>query len=297
MGGGLTEGRLERLSTGSVWAEGPVWVPSSQAVRWSDIPNNRILEFTAATGATREYATDAGYTNGRTLDADGSVVQCSHGRRRVERDAEGTVTGLIDSFRGRRLNSPNDVVVARDSSIWFTDPPYGILPGTQEGHEGEQEYGGCYVFRFQPASGTLTAVVTDLVYPNGLAFSADESVLYVTDTAGPDHGVPLRIASYEVLGGVCKRRAPAVERGEDYAADGLRVDVQGRIWTSAGSAVRVYSPSFELLDTIEVPEKVSNVCFGGPDGQDLYITATTSLYRIRTTTRDAAARAATSAGN
>ena len=218
-------------------------------------------------------------------------------RRRVERDVRGTVTGLVDSFQGRRLNSPNDVVVARDSSIWFTDPPYGILPGTKEGYEGEQEYGGCYVFRFEPASGTLTAVVTDLVYPNGLAFSPDESVLYVTDTAGPDHGVPLRIASYEVLGGVCKRRAPAVELGEGHAADGLRVDVQGRIWTSAGSAVRVYSPSFELLDTIEVPEKVSNVCFGGPDGQDLYITATTSLYRIRTTTRDAAARTATSAGN
>ena len=297
MDGGLTEGRLERLFTGSVWAEGPVWDPSSQTVRWSDIPNNRILEFTAATGATREYSTDAGYTNGRTLDADASVVQCSHGRRRVERDVGGTVTGLVDSFQGRRLNSPNDVVVARDSSIWFTDPPYGILPGTKEGYEGEQEYGGCYVFRFEPASGTLTAVVTDLVYPNGLAFSPDESVLYVTDTAGPAHGVPLKIASYDVLGGACKRRAPAVELEDGHAADGLRVDVQGRIWTSAGSAVRVYSPSFELLDIIEVPEKVSNVCFGGPGGQDLYITATTSLYRIRTTTRDAAARTATSAGN
>ncbi|OAE01656.1 SMP-30/gluconolactonase/LRE family protein [Arthrobacter sp. OY3WO11] len=297
MGDGLMEGRLECLSTGSVWAEGPVWVPSSQTVRWSDIPNNRILEFTAATGTTREYATDAGYTNGRTLDADGSVVQCSHGHRRVERDVEGTVTGLVDSFQGRRLNSPNDVVVARDSSIWFTDPPYGILPGTREGHEGEQEYGGCYVFRFEPASGDLTAVVTDLEYPNGLAFSPDESVLYVTDTAGSEHGVPLRIASYDVLDGACKRRAPAVELGDDHAADGLRVDVHGRIWTSAGSEVRVYSPSFELLDTIEVPEKVSNVCFGGPGGQDLYITATTSLYRIRTTTRDAAARLTTPADN
>ncbi len=295
--GVLTEGRLECLSTGSVWAEGPVWVPSSQTVRWSDIPNNRILEFEAATGTTREYATGAGFTNGRTLDADGSVVQCSHGRRRVERDVEGTVTGLVDSFQGRRLNSPNDVVVARDSSIWFTDPPYGILPGTREGHEGEQEYGGCSVFRFEPGSGSVTAVVTDLVYPNGLAFSPDEAVLYVTDTAGPDHGVPLRIASYDVRGGACTRRAPAVELDEDHAADGLRVDVQGRIWTSAGPEVRIYSPSFELLDTVEVPEKVSNVCFGGPDGQDLYITATTSLYRIRTTTRDAAARATTPAAN
>jgi gluconolactonase len=235
------------------------------------------------------------FTNGRTLDADGSVVQCSHGRRRVERDHEGTVKGLVDSFQGRRLNSPNDVVVARDSSVWFTDPPYGILPGTKEGHEGEQEYGGCYVFRFEPASGSLTAVITDLVYPNGLAFSPDESVLYVTDTAGPDHGVPLRIAAYDVRDGVCSRSGNILELDEGHAADGLRVDVQGRIWTSAGNSVRVYSPSFELLDTIDVPEKVSNLCFGGPDGHDLYITASTSLYRIRSTTRDAAARGITPA--
>jgi gluconolactonase len=133
------------------------------------------------------------------------------------------------------------------------------------------------------------------VYPNGLAFSPDESVLYVTDTAGPDHGVPLRIAAYDVRGGVCSRSGNILELDEGYAADGLRVDVQGRIWTSAGNSVRVYSPSFELLDTIDVPEKVSNLCFGGPDGQDLYITASTSLYRIRSTTRDAAARGITPA--
>lgn len=289
MAEGLTVGQLECLFTGSVWAEGPVWVPRSRTVRWSDIPNNRILEFNAATGTTREYAVGVEFTNGRTLDADGSVVQCSHGRRRVERDQEGTVTGLVDSFRGRRLNSPNDVVISRDSSIWFTDPPYGILPGTTEGHEGEQEYGGCHVFRFEPAGGTLTAVITDLVYPNGLAFSPDESVLYVADTAGPSHGVPLRIVAYDVSGSVCSRRKTAVELEDGHAADGLRVDVQGRIWTSAGPEVRVYSPGFELLGTLAVPETVSNLCFGGPDGQDLYITATTSLYRIRTTTRDAAA--------
>lgn len=286
----LTIGALECLFTGSVWAEGPVWVPSSQTLRWSDIPNDRILEFDPATGRTREYATGVEYTNGRTLDADGSVVQCSHGRRRVERDTGGSVTGLVDSFNGRQLNSPNDVVVARDSGIWFTDPPYGILPGTREGHEGEQKYGGCYVFRFEPASGTLTAVVTDLVHPNGLAFSPDESVLYVADTAGPHHGEPLRIATYTVSDGRCSPRTGTLELEDDRPADGLRVDVDGRIWTSAGPSVRIYSPSFELLHTMEVPETVANLCFGGPDGRDLYITATTSLYRIRTTTTDAAGR-------
>jgi gluconolactonase len=290
MGDELTSGRLECLFTGAVWAEGPLWVPSSQTVRWSDIPNDRILEFNPANGTAREYAVGVEFTNGRTLDADGSVVQCSHGLRRVERDREGTVTGLVDSFEGRRLNSPNDVVIARDGSIWFTDPPYGILPGTSEGHEGEQEYGGCHVFRFEPVSGSMTAEVTDLVHPNGLAFSPDESVLYVADTAGSRYGVPLRIATYSVHEGRCSSRTGTLELDDGHAADGLRVDVEGRIWTSAGPSVRIYSPSFELLDTIAVPETVSNLCFGGADGRDLYITATTSLYRISTTTRDAAAR-------
>ena len=290
MVGDFTTGPLECLFTGTVWAEGPLWVPSSETVRWSDIPNNRILEFSPASGATREYAAGVEFTNGRTLDADGSVVQCSHGRRRVERDSGGTVTALVDSFEGRRLNSPNDVVVARDASIWFTDPPYGILPGTKEGHEGEQEYGGCHVFRFMPDSRTLTAVITDLVHPNGLAFSPDESVLYVADTAGSRYGVPLRIAAYPVDGGSCGSRTTTLELEDGYPADGLRVDVDGRIWTSAGPSVRIYSPSFELLGIVPVPETVSNLCFGGPDGQDLYITATTSLYRIRTATTDAAAR-------
>jgi gluconolactonase len=290
MNGGMTSGTLECLFTGSVWAEGPLWVPSSQTVRWSDIPNNRILEFDPATGTTREYAVGVEFTNGRTLDNDGSVVQCSHGLRRVERDREGTVTGLVDSFQGRRLNSPNDVVIARDGSIWFTDPPYGILPGTKEGHEGEQEYGGCHVFRYEPATGSMTAEVTDLVHPNGLAFSPDESVLYVADTAGSRYGVPLRIATYSVHEGRCSHRAGTLELEEGFPADGLRVDVEGRIWTSAGPSIRIYSPSFELLDTIAVPETVSNLCFGGSDGHDLYITATTSLYRIRTSTRDAAGR-------
>lgn len=283
----LVDGTLERLYTGSVWAEGPVWIPSSGTVRWSDIPNNRILEFNAATGETRDYATGVEFTNGRTLDHDGSVIQCSHGRRRVERDRDGTVTPVVESFEGRRLNSPNDVVVARDGTIWFTDPPYGILPGTREGHEGEQEYGGCYVFRYQPPTGALTPVVTDLVHPNGLAFSPDESTLYVADTAGPDRGVPLRIAAYDVREGTCSGGRTFVQFEEGYPADGFRVDREGRLWTSAGPSVRVYSPQAELLATIEVPEKVANVCFGGPDGRDLYVVATTSLYRLRTRTTDA----------
>ncbi len=283
-------GPLEHLFTGTVWAEGPVWVPSSRTVRWSDIPQDRILEFDPATGETREYATGVEFTNGRTLDADGSVVQCSHGRRRVERDRDGEVTGVVDSFEGRRLNSPNDVVVARDGTIWFTDPPYGILPGTKEGHEGEQEYGGCYVFRCGPGGEDLTPVVTDLVHPNGLAFSPDESLLYVADTAGLRHRVPFRIAVYDVVDGTCRNGRTFVELDDAHPSDGFRVDLEGRVWTSAGPSVRVYSADGTLLDETQLPETVANVCFGGPDGQDLYITATTGLYRLRTTSRDAAQR-------
>ncbi|SEJ79732.1 gluconolactonase [Arthrobacter sp. yr096] len=286
----LITGTLEKLFEGTVWAEGPLWVPESQTVRWSDIPNNRILEFNPATGQTREYATAVEFTNGRTLDRDGSVVQCSHGRRRVERDHDGVVTAIVDSFGGRRLNSPNDVVVAGDGTIWFTDPPYGILPGTTEGYEGDQEYGGCFVFRFDPVGEVLTPVVTDLIHPNGLAFSPDESLLYVADTAGPGLGSPFRIAVYPVEGGMCGEGRTFVELEDDAVSDGFRVDVEGRVWTSAGSAVRVYSADGELLTAVDVPERVSNLCFGGPDGRDLYITATTSLYRLRTSTQDTAAR-------
>ncbi|QSZ51703.1 SMP-30/gluconolactonase/LRE family protein [Paenarthrobacter sp. AT5] len=282
----LITGTLEKLFEGTIWAEGPVWIPATQTVRWSDIPNNRILEFHSETGQTREYATGVEFTNGRTLDRDGSVVQCSHGRRRVERDHDGVVTPLVDSFGVHRLNSPNDVVVASDGTVWFTDPPYGILPGTVEGHEGDQEYGGCYVFRFDPATRELTPVVTDLIHPNGLAFSPDESILYVADTAGPDRGSPYRIAAYPVEDGTCGTGRTFVELEDDRPSDGFRVDVEGRVWTSGGASVRVYAPDGGLLAAVELPEKVSNLCFGGPDGQDLYITATTSLYRLRTGTTD-----------
>ncbi|MDP9027888.1 MAG: SMP-30/gluconolactonase/LRE family protein, partial [Actinomycetota bacterium] len=170
---------LERLWTGAVWSEGPAWIATTGRLRWSDVVGNRILEFDAATGEVEEYARDVEYVNGRTLDLDGRVIQCSHGRRRVERDVGGVVAAIVDRFEGHRFNSPNDVVVAADEAIWFTDPPYGIRPDGREGHPGEQEYGGCFVFRFDESTGELSAEITDMEHPNGLAFSPDESLLYV----------------------------------------------------------------------------------------------------------------------
>jgi gluconolactonase len=286
---------LERVASGCVWSEGPVWLPDRQAVRWSDIPNDRIMEYDAGQGTASVYRDGVEFTNGRTLDLDGSVLQCSHGRRRVERDRDGEVTAVVDHYRGHRLNSPNDVVVHSDGSIWFTDPPYGILIEV-EGHPGVREYGDCYVFRYEPRTDDLRAVVIDVEHPNGLAFSPDESILYVADTSGslPDRFEPHpgegsgnhHLRAYDVDGGRCKngRTFAVVESGR---SDGFRVDEQGRIWTSVDHSVAVYSPAGERLLIFDVPELVANVCFGGADGHDLYIAASTSLYRIATTTRQA----------
>ena len=261
-------------------------MPGSGTVRWSDIPANRILEFDPATGQTRVHRSDVEYTNGRTLDLNGHVVQCSHGRRAVEREVDGEPHTIVDSWDGKRFNSPNDVVVHSDGTIWFTDPPYGIQESGREGHPGTQDYPGCYVFRLDEATGVATPVVTELAHPNGLAFSLDESLLYVTDTApieGSEAPRPIRV--YDVTGGVASNgRVFAQQSG---TADGLRVDAAGRVWTSSGPAVQVFSPDGELLLDIPLPETASNVCFGGTDGRDLYITASTSLYRVRTTTRGA----------
>ncbi|MDQ1574557.1 MAG: gluconolactonase [Actinomycetota bacterium] len=279
----LSEGAiLEKLYTGSIWAEGPVWLPSSRSVRWSDIPNNRILEFSADTGETHVHREDVEFTNGRILDLDGTVLQCSHGRRSVEREVDGIPHTLVDTYDGVRLNSPNDIVVASDGAIWFTDPPYGIIQA-REGHPGEMEYGGCYVFRLT-TDGVLSPVITDRGHPNGLAFSPDESILYVSDTATGDgniHAYDADVATGTATNGrLFAEPRPGV-------SDGFRVDVAGRVWTSAADAVHVYSPVGEELLTIPVPEVIANVCFGGDDGQDLYIAASTSLYRIRTSTTQA----------
>jgi gluconolactonase len=276
---GLIAGELEKLWTGGDWLEGPVWVPATQSVLFSDIPNNRILAFDRTTGETRVHRGDVEYTNGRTLDLEGRVVQCSHGRRAVEREVDGEVEVLTERWEGGRFNSPNDVVVASDGAIWFTDPPYGIQASGREGHPGTPDYVGCFVFRLEDR--IATPVVTDLVHPNGLAFSPDEQLLYVTDT-GVKGG---HIRVYRVDTG--EGRLFATPTG---TTDGLRVDTAGRVWTSAGDAVQVYSPDGELLLDLPIPELTSNVCFGGPDGTELYVTASASLYRIRTTVTDAGRR-------
>ncbi|WP_460783401.1 SMP-30/gluconolactonase/LRE family protein [Microbacterium tumbae] len=274
---------LERLATGATWSEGPLWIPNERALRWSDIPGDRILRWDATTSEVTVHRSAVEFTNGRMLDRDGSVVQCSHGRRRLEREApDGTLTEIVAHWDGHRLNSPNDVALAPDGSYWFTDPDYGIRQ-PQEGHPGDREYGDCRVFRWSPEDG-IAPVIDDVDRPNGIAFSPDGRIVYVTDTAaGLDDGPGHWIRAYDVTGATATagRHFASVEVG---VPDGIAVDVEGRVWSSAGDGVHVFSPDGEEVLFVPIPEIVANLCFGGDDGTELFITASTSLYRIRTTT-------------
>ncbi|GAB3601565.1 SMP-30/gluconolactonase/LRE family protein [Microbacterium tumbae] len=279
---------VEHLASGAAWSEGPVWLPSTRRVRWSDIPRSRILEWDAGTGETSVVREHAEYPNGRTLDLEGRIVQCSHGRRAIERETPDGPEIVVDRWSGGRFHSPNDVVVASDGAIWFTDPPYGLHPNGREGRPAPREYEGCFVFRVDPRSGVAEPVITTMVEPNGLAFSPDERTLYVADT-GFFGGAPeaKHILAFDVEGLGPAARGTTFARVPVGAADGFRVDEQGRVWTSAGDGVYVYAPDGTLVGGIPAPERISNVCFGGDDGTTLFLTAAGGLYGVRTTTRQA----------
>ena len=282
------EPALERLCTGARWSEGPVWMHEDDSVLWSDIPNNRMLRWSAADGMT-VWRENAEFTNGHTRDLDGTLLHCSHGLRAVFRtQPDGSAQRIVmDRWQGKRFNAPNDVVVRSDGTIWFTDPPYGlIIP--EEGYGGISEIGDCLVFRHDPMTGALDAVTDLPIEPNGLAFSPDERILYVSDTSA--------VLGREDTGEHCIWRFDVVDgtrltNGRKFAdvtpgvPDGLRVDVQGWIYTSSLDSVQVFHPDGTLLGRIPVPEKVGNVTFGGPKRDVLYIVASTSLYRIRLATR------------
>jgi gluconolactonase len=277
---------LVRLGGGAGWAEGPVWLDDIGELWFSDIIGNRVLRYATATGDISEAVPDVEYSNGHTLDHSGRIVQCSHGRRQLElMDRDGTITALTSTAAGLgvRLNSPNDAVVAADGAIWFTDPAYG-LQSEGEGHPGELEYGACWVFRYDPSTEATTIVVTDMQRPNGLAFSPDESLLYVADSAGANYGGNHNIRVYEVEGHrvVNGRVFAEIEPG---VPDGLRVDARGNVWTTQGDGVSVYAPDGTRVGHIAVPETPANLSIGGRgpaagEPTRLYITATTSLYAI-----------------
>ncbi len=280
---------LERLADGARWAEGPVYVPDEDAVVWSDVRGDRVHRWSATSGDRDLYA-PGDFANGHTLDHDGRVLACEHGRRRIARyEADGSRTTVVDAHHGHRLNSPNDLVVASDGAVWFTDPPYGILDDS-EGRRADSELGGCYVFRFDRGTGELAVVSDAMEHPNGLAFSPDASVLYVSDTSaaripGGNH----HILAYDVVDGgrgLANPRTFAVM--EPGLADGLRVDVEGNVWTSAGDGIHVLDDRGAELGRILTPEAASNCVFGGRDGRRLFITATSTLWSIEVGVRGAA---------
>ncbi|MGL5361706.1 MAG: SMP-30/gluconolactonase/LRE family protein [Bosea sp. (in: a-proteobacteria)] len=277
--------RVERLWTGARWSEGPAWFAAHRSLVWSDIPNNRMLRFDEQTGNVGLFRQPSNNSNGNTVDREGRLVSCEHRTRRVTRtEHNGAITVLADRFEGKRLNSPNDVVVKSDGSIWFTDPDYGIM-SDYEGDRADPEIGACNVYRIDPQSGAVTKVSGDFVKPNGLAFSVDESALYVADT-GASHVAdgPRHIRRIEV-----KADGATLGKSSVFATctaglfDGFRLDGQGRIWTSAADGVHCYDPDGTLIGKILIPELVANVCFGGPKRNRLFICGTTSLYSAFTT--------------
>ena len=270
------------MATGAGWSEGPLWMPATRRLRWSDIHGDRILEVDEE-GRMRVHRTDVEFTNARIGSRDG-IVQCSHGRRALELERDGEVVVLVDRFGDHRLNSPNDLVEHPDGSIWFTDPPYGIEQ-PREGHAGEREYGGCFVFRWHERDG-ITAVVTDMAKPNGIAFAPDHATLYVTESADADVTDEVAtIRAYRVEGAGAQARAVdgrRLARIDGGTPDGIAVDVEGRVWSSSGDGIHVLSAAGERVAFVPVPEVVANLTFG--DDGWLWIAATTSIYRVRTTT-------------
>ena len=271
----LHNAALKRLAQGFDWAEGPVWFGDRGCLLFSDIPNDRILCWSEA-GLTT-FRQPANHANGHTRDRQGRLVSCEHGLRRVTRtEWDGTVTVLADSYMGKRLNSPNDVVVARDGGVWFTDPHYGIV-SDYEGFKAEAEL-PCQVYRIDP-DGSIEAVITDMACPNGLAFSPDETRLYVADTGRAFSDDPQHILVFDMVDGR-PRNGRLFHRIAPGCADGLRVDDEGNLWSSAGDGVHCLAPDGHLMGKVLVPEVVSNLCFGGRARNRLFITATTGLYSI-----------------
>jgi gluconolactonase len=273
--------RVEHLYEGCRWAEGPAYFPAGRYLVWSDIPNDRILRWDEATSTVGVFRQPAGYTNGHTVDRQGRLVSCEHGNRRVTRtEHDGTITVIADRYEGKRFNSPNDVVVKSDGSVWFSDPSYGI-DSDYEGHKAPSEIGACHVYRVDPHSGACRIVASDFARPNGLAFSPDERRLYISDTGasrGPDGPPHMRVFDVSEDGRLTDGRVFATCTAGPF--DGFRLDEAGRVWTSAGDGVHCYEADGTLIGKVRTPERVANVAFGGIKRNRLFICATTSLYAV-----------------
>jgi gluconolactonase len=282
---------IERIATGFRWAEGPVYFRDGGYLLWSDIPNNRIMRWSEDDGHVSVFRANSNFSNGNTRDREGRLITCEHDTRRVTRtEPDGTITVLIDKFQGKKLNAPNDVVVASDGAIWFTDPGYGIF-GNYEGHKDEPEL-PAQVYRLDPKTGQATVVANDIDKPNGIAFSPDEKTLYVVDS-GLTHGGRSQLRSFEVSGDKLTNSKVFADNFKPGFTDGVRTDIDGNVWCSMGWAdpkedgVRCYAPNGDMIGIVHLPETCANLCFGGKRRNRLFMTASTSVYAVYVETQGA----------
>jgi gluconolactonase len=266
---------VQRLHTGCRWTEGPAYFAAGRYLVFSDIPNDRMLRWDETTGTVGVFRQPSGYANGHTVDRQGRLLSCEHGNRRVTRtEHDGTVTVLADRYDGKRLNSPNDLVEHSDGSVWFTDPSYGI-DSDYEGYRAQSEIGACHVYRIDPRTGEVRIVAGDFVRPNGLAFSLDESRLYIVDTQRQ------HIRVFDVAPDATLHGGRVFATCDAGSFDGIRLDEAGRVWASAHDGVHCFDPDGTLLGKLLLPEIVANLTFGGARRNHLFICASTSVYTLR----------------
>ena len=285
----VAQASVERLHTGARWNEGPVWMGAWRCVLWSDIPNNRILRWDEVTGRTSTYRQPSNNSNGQTRDRQGRLVTCEHDARRVTRtEHDGSITVLVDKFDGKPLNSPNDVVVKSDDSIWFTDPPFGIL-GNYEGHVASPEL-PTNIYRID-RTGRVTVAIGDVNRPNGLCFTPDETKMYVVE-AGL---TPRVIKIFDVVDNGTKlaNGRAFVTCADAETPDGFRCDVDGNLWCGWGmgephDGVMVFNPAGKRIAKIDLPERCANLCFGGLRRNRLFMAASHSLYSLYVNTQGVA---------
>ena len=288
----IFQATVERHFIGCRWSEGPVWFGDGRYLLWSDIPNNRILKWEEQTGAVSVYRQPSNYANGHTRDRQGRLITCEHGGRRVTRtEYDGSVSVVQDNWNGKPLNSPNDVIVKSDGSIWFTDPPFGIL-GEFEGHKAEPE-NPQHVYRVDGDTGEASVVIEGVLGPNGLCFSPDESILYVVESRGVPHR---KILAFDVGpdGRSVDNQRVFIDAGPKGTPDGMCCDIDGNLWCGWGmgdpdlDGVQIYAPDGDLIGRIALPERCANVCFGGAKRNRLFMAASQSLYSLYVNTRGVA---------